>query len=139
LKIIENNVTQSIRLTVDECVTLGFRSTGLYMAMSFPKRLSVFFPRLYRKSPPSARERAILAPGKDGDLSGIALATTEAGDIGFIVDGAGCSQPGQLRLPLSDSSCVSSDNNQSKGPLKARATFPKVPAFRLDYLDVSIK
>ena len=54
--------------------------------------------RLCRKSPPSARERAIFSPGKDG----------EAGDIGFIVDGAGCSQAG-------------------KGPLEARASFPTEP------------
>ena len=38
--------------------------------------------RLSRKTPSSARERAISLPGKDG----------EAGDIGFIVDAAGCSQ-----------------------------------------------
>jgi len=54
--------------------------------------------RLCRKSPPSARERAVFSPGKDG----------EAGDIVFIVDGAGCSQAG-------------------KGPLEARATFPTEP------------
>ena len=37
-------------------------------------------------------------PDKDG----------EAGDIDLIVDGAGHSQAGQPRLPLSDSSCASS-------------------------------
>jgi len=74
-------------------------------------------PRLRRKTPSSARERAILSPGKDG----------EAGDVGFIVDTAGCSQAGQLRLPLSDSGCVSSENSQSKGPLEARSGFPTEP------------
>ncbi len=39
-------------------------------------------PRLCRKTPSLARERAIFSPGKDG----------EAGDVGFIVDKAGCSQ-----------------------------------------------
>ncbi len=38
--------------------------------------------RLVRKTPSSARGRAILSPAKDG----------EAGDDGFIVDAAGCSQ-----------------------------------------------
>jgi len=47
-------------------------------------------------------------PGNDGDLSGIALATTEAGDIGFIVDGAGNSQA-------------------KKGPFEARSGFPTEP------------
>ncbi len=51
-----------------------------------------------RRIPSSARERAIFSPGKDG----------EAGDVGFIVDGAGCSQV-------------------EKGPLEARATFPTEP------------
>jgi len=54
--------------------------------------------RLFRKSPPSARERALFSPGKDD----------EAGDIGFIVDGAGCRQV-------------------EKGPLEARSTFPTEP------------
>jgi len=35
-----------------------------------------------RRIPSSARERAIFSPGKDG----------EAGDVGFIVDTAGCRQ-----------------------------------------------
>jgi hypothetical protein len=54
--------------------------------------------RLCRKTPSSARERAIFSPGKDG----------EAGDVGFIVDAAGCSQA-------------------EKGPLEARSGFPIEP------------
>jgi len=40
------------------------------------------FPGVCRRIPSSARERVIFSPGKDG----------EAGDVGFIVDAAGCSQ-----------------------------------------------
>ncbi len=54
--------------------------------------------RLCRKLPSSARERAIFLPGKDG----------EAGDVGFIVDAAGCSQA-------------------KKGPLEARSSFGTQP------------
>jgi len=57
--------------------------------------------RLCRKTPSSARERAVFSPGKDG----------EAGDIGFIVDAAGCSQV-------------------EKGPLEARSGFPTEPSFQ---------
>ncbi len=55
-------------------------------------------PRLCRKTPSSARERAVFSPGKDG----------EAGDVCFIVDTAGCSQV-------------------EKGPLEARSGFPTEP------------
>jgi VanZ family protein len=48
-----------------------------------------------RRIPSSARRRAILSPGKDG----------EAGDVGFIADTAGCSQA-------------------EKGPLEARSSSP---------------
>jgi len=58
--------------------------------------------RLCRKNPPSARGQAIFPTDKDG----------EAGDIGFIVDGAGCSQA-------------------EKGPAEARATFPTEPSVTL--------
>jgi outer membrane protein assembly factor BamB len=54
--------------------------------------------RLCRKTPSSARERAIFLPDKDG----------EAGDVGFIVDTAGCRQA-------------------EKGPLEARSGFPTEP------------
>ena len=54
--------------------------------------------RLCRKTPSSARERAILSPGKDG----------EAGDVCSIVDAAGCGQA-------------------AKGPLEARSSFPAQP------------
>ena len=57
--------------------------------------------RLCLKSPSWARGRAIFLPGKDG----------EAGDIFFIVDGAGCSQT-------------------KKGPTEARATFQTEPSLR---------
>ena len=55
--------------------------------------------RLCRKTPSSARERAVFSPGKDG----------EAGDVGFIVDTAGCSQA-------------------EKEPLEARPSFPTEPS-----------
>jgi len=51
-------------------------------------------------------------PAKDGDLSGIALATTEAGDIGFIADAAGCWQAGNK-------------------PLEARSSFQTGPTSRI--------
>ena len=54
--------------------------------------------RLCRKTPSSARERAIFLPDKDG----------EAGDVGFIVDTAGCRQA-------------------EKGPLEARSGFSTEP------------
>ena len=57
--------------------------------------------RLCRKTPSSARERAFFPPGKDG----------EAGDVGFIVDIAGCSQV-------------------EKGPIEARSGFPTEPRLR---------
>ncbi len=57
--------------------------------------------RLCQKTPSSAREGAILSPGKDG----------EAGDISFIVDGAGCRQA-------------------NKGPLEARSSFLTEPGKR---------
>ena len=57
-------------------------------------------PRLYLKTPSSARERAIFSPGKDG----------EAGDVCSIVDAAGCSQV-------------------EKGPLEARSSFQTEPNF----------
>ncbi len=50
------------------------------------------------KTPSSARERAIFSRGKDG----------EAGDVGLIVDAAGCSQA-------------------RKGPLEARSSFQTEP------------
>ncbi len=53
---------------------------------------------LFRKTPSSARERAIFSPGKDG----------EAGDVGSIVDAAGCSQA-------------------EEGPLEARLSIPTGP------------
>ena len=60
--------------------------------------LSRFDARLCQKTPSSARERAVFSPGKDG----------EAGDVGFIVDAAGCSQA-------------------EKEPLEARPSFPTEP------------
>jgi len=43
---------------------------------------------------------SVFLPGKDGDLSGIALATTEAGDIEHIVDAAG-RRPGEKQAARS--------------------------------------
>ena len=57
---------------------------------------------LCRKSPSSARERAIFSLSNASDKGG------EASDIGFIVDGVGCSQA-------------------EKGPLEARSSFPTQP------------
>ena len=54
--------------------------------------------KLFLKTSSSARERAIFSPGKDG----------EAGDVGSIVDAAGCSQA-------------------EKGPLEARSSFQTEP------------
>jgi len=57
-----------------------------------------------------ARERAIFSPGKDG----------EAGDVGFVVDTAGCSQAnnsGCLDPPVNETA-------QEKGPLEARSSSP---------------
>ena len=62
--------------------------------------------RLCRETPSSARERAIFLPGKAcperkrGEL--------EAGDVGFMVDTAGCSQG-------------------EKEPFEARSSFPTEP------------
>ena len=44
---------------------------------------------------------SVFSPDKDGEVR-------QRRNIGCIVDGVGCSQAGQLRLPLSDSSCASS-------------------------------
>ena len=63
---------------------------------------SIAHRRLFLKTPSSARNRAIFSADKDG----------EAGDIGCIVDGAGCSQA-------------------KKGPLEARSDFQTEPIGRL--------
>ena len=55
--------------------------------------------RLSLKTPSSARERAVFSSDKDG----------EAGDVGFIVDAAGCSQA-------------------EKEPLEARSSFLTEPS-----------
>ena len=66
--------------------------------------------RLFRKTSSSARERAVFSPGKDD----------AAGDVGFIVDTAGCSQA-------------------EKGPLEARSSFPTEPsATRRNWLDLTV-
>jgi hypothetical protein len=64
----------------------------------------------YRRIPSSARERAIFSPGKDG----------EAGDVGFIVDTAGCRQ-------ADNSGCLDPTvykTVQEKGLLEARLSSP---------------
>ena len=42
--------------------------------------------------PRFGRRKPLFSPGEDADLSAIALAKAGAGDVGFIVDAAGCSQ-----------------------------------------------
>ena len=44
------------------------------------------------------------SPGKDGDLSRRSSAKTEAGDVGFIVDTAGCRQAENKPLEARSSS-----------------------------------
>ena len=39
-----------------------------------------------------APRASVFVSGKEGDLSAVALAKVEAGDVGSIVDGARCSQ-----------------------------------------------
>jgi len=81
--------------------------------------LYMLLARLCRKSPPSAREREIFSPGKDG----------EAVDIGFIVDGAGCSQVDNSGCldPIVAAKQLNNETVQEKGPLEARATFLTEP------------
>ena len=62
--------------------------------------------RLFRKTPSSARERAIFSPGKDG----------EAGDVCSIVDAAGCGRA-------------------EKGPREARWGFPTEPGLNTSGID----
>jgi formylglycine-generating enzyme required for sulfatase activity len=65
-------------------------------------------PRLFRKTPSSARERALFSSGKDG----------EAGDVGSIVDAGrqshGALQPGEARATFETSSKESSTNDLGK-------------------------
>ena len=63
-----------------------------------------------RRIPSLARERAVFSSGKNG----------EAGDVGYTVDTAGCSQAdnsGCLDPPVSETA-------QGKGPLEARSGSP---------------
>jgi len=81
-----------------------------------------------RKIPSSARERAVFSPGKDGDLSAIALAKARAGDVGVIVEGAGCSQAdnsGCLDPTVAATAAVKTI--QEKGRLEARSNSPQAP------------
>ena len=80
--------------------------------------------RLCRKTPSSARERDIFSPGKDG----------ETGDIGFIVDGAGCSQADNSGcLDPTVAATAADKTTQEKGPLEARSSFPTQPKGREAY------
>jgi len=76
--------------------------------------------RLCRKTPSSARERAVFSPGKDGD----------AGDVGFIVDAAGCSQADNSGCldPTVAAKQLRNKTVQEKGPLEARSGFPTEPS-----------
>ncbi len=59
-----------------------------------------------------ARERAIFSSGKDG----------EAGDVGFIVDTAGCSQVDNSGCLDPTVAATAADKTiQEKGPLEARS------------------
>ena len=85
---------------------------------------SAEYVRLCLKTPSAARERAFFLPGKDG----------EAGDIGFIVDGAGRSQ-------ANNSGCLDPPVNervQEKGPLEARSSFQTEPRPRVLLIGDSI-
>jgi len=69
-----------------------------------------------RRTPSSARERAFFSPGKDG----------EAGDVGFIVDTAGCRQAdnsGCLDPPVAAKQLIIK-TVQEKKPLEARSGSP---------------
>ncbi len=77
----------------------GMEGVGKFTTASDWARLLLCHePRLGLKTPSSARERAILSPGKDG----------EADDVGSIVDAAGCSEA-------------------EEGPLEARSSFQTEP------------
>ena len=79
---------------------------------------------LCRKTPPSARERVIFSPGKDG----------EAGDIGIVVDGAGCSQADNSGCLDPTVAATAADKKiQEKGPLEARSSFPTQPMRQRSY------
>ena len=74
--------------------------------------------RLCRKTPSSARERAFFSPGKDG----------EAGDVGFIVDTAGCGQADNSGcLDPTVAATAAFKAIQEKEPLEARSSFPTQP------------
>ena len=79
------------RLLTSWPIPMGSSPRGDHLA----ERADARSARLCRQTPSSARERAVFSPGKDG----------EAGDVGFIVDTAGCSQA-------------------EKEPLEARPSFP---------------
>ncbi len=49
-------------------------------------------PRSLSENSVAGPRASVFSPDKDGDLSAIALAKAEAGDVGFIVDTAGCRQ-----------------------------------------------
>jgi len=90
-----------------------WRSAASTQARSLPS-IRVHLERFCRKTPSSARERAVFSPGKDG----------EAGDVCLIVDTAGCSQ-------VDNSGCLDPTVNrtvQEKGPLEARSGFPTEPS-----------
>jgi len=74
--------------------------------------------RLCRETPSSARERAVFSPGKDD----------EAGDVGFIVDGVGCSKADNRGCLDPTVAATAADRTiQEKGPLEARSSFPTQP------------
>jgi len=64
---------------------------------------------------------SVFPPDKDGDLSGIASATTEAGDVGFIVD-AGCHAHARVGMQFGTDALDSCLRKRKHGtPLAARS------------------
>ncbi len=79
----------------EEWVENADSGTACLTQFADPQLFAILYLGACRRIPSSARERAIFSPGKDG----------EAGDVGSIVDTAGCSQA-------------------EKGPLEARSNSP---------------
>ena len=109
------------------CESTGLRSVvrpGLFLLADHAKTA-----RLCRKTPSSARERAIFSSGKAcperqrGEL--------EAGDVDFIVDAAGCGQADNSGCLDPTVAATAADKTiQEKGPLEARSDFSAEPRSR---------
>ena len=79
--------------------------------------------RLCRKSPSSARERAIFSPGKDGEAGDVCSIVDTAPDVhrDSQADNRGCLDPTVAAQQLNNKTV------QEKGPLEARSSFPTEP------------